>query len=216
MVIHGGLYIITGEEFSRGRSYTEVIQACISGGATAVQLREKHWPASWLVEAGRKLRRITQEAGVLFIVNDRVDVAMAVEADGVHIGQQDIPLELVRKIVGPHMVVGVSAGTPEEARAAEKDGASYIGVGPVFPTQTKKDARSPRGLRLLEEIRRATSLPIYAIGGIQIHNVASVIQAGADGAAVISAVVGADDVTGAVRAFVTEIQRAKNQQPQEE
>ncbi len=208
----GGLYVITGQEFSGKRSYAEVVQACITGGAGLIQLREKHWPTAKLVETGRELRRLTREAGVLFIVNDRVDVAMAVEADGVHIGQQDMPLEIVRKMVGPDMVVGVSAGTPAEARAAERSGASYIGVGPIFPTATKKDARPPRGLQLLGEIRRATSLPIYAIGGIKVHNVASVIKAGADGAAVISAVVGADDITEAARAFVKEIREARNKE----
>jgi len=205
MPSRGGLYVVTGQEFSRGRPYSEVVKACIKGGAGIIQLREKHWPASKILKVGRELRQITREAGVLFIINDRVDLAAAVKADGVHIGQRDVSLERVRKTVGPKMIVGVSAGTPEEARAAELHGASYIGVGPIFPTETKKDARPPRGLLVLGDIRQSVGLPIYAIGGIKIHNVASVIKAGADGAAVVSAVVGAEDIAGAARAFVEEI-----------
>ncbi len=205
----GGLYVVTGQEFSGGRPTLEVAAACIKGGAGIIQLREKHWPADKLVEVGRELRKITRRAGVLFIINDRVDVAVAVEADGVHIGQQDIPLPLVRKMLAPGMVVGVSAGTPAEARAAERDGASYLGVGPIFLTGTKKDARPPGGLGLLSEIRRATGLPIYAIGGIKLGHTAAVIGAGADGVAVVSAVVGADDITAAARAFVNEILKGK-------
>ena len=211
MRVPGGLYVVTGEEFSRGRAYPEVIKACIAGGAALIQFREKLWPAARLVEIGRELRKITRQAGVLFIVNDRVDVALALKADGVHVGQQDIPAAAVRQMVGPDMIVGVSAGTTEEALAAERDGASYIGVGPIFPTETKKDARSPRGLAKLAEIRRAVHIPIYAIGGIKAHTAAAVILAGADGAAVVSAVVGAADITGAARALAAEISKAKKQ-----
>ncbi len=201
--------MVTGQDFSGGRSYAEVVRACISGGAGIIQLREKDWPAARLVEAGLMIREMTREAGVLFIVNDRVDVALAVGADGVHIGQQDIALPMVRKMVGPRMVVGISAGNPGEARKAELEGASYIGAGPIYPTETKKDASSPGGLGMLGEIRRATSLPIYAIGGIKINNAADVIRAGADGVAVISGVVGADDIARAARDFVEEISKAK-------
>lgn len=202
--------MVTGQDFSRGRSYTEVVSASIRGGAAVVQLREKLWPAAQLLKTGQELRRMTREAGVIFIVNDRVDLALALEADGVHVGQQDLPLETVRRIVGTGMIVGVSAGTPEEALLAEKNGASYIGVGPIFPTDTKKDALSPRGLSLLGEIRAATRLPIYGIGGIKVENAASVIRAGADGVAVVSSVVGADDIEAAARALVAEINKARN------
>jgi thiamine-phosphate diphosphorylase len=205
----GGLYVVTGEEFSAGRPYIEVIKACIAGGAGIIQLREKSWDGARLIELGRELRKLTLEAGVLFIVNDRVDIAMAVEAEGVHIGQEDIPLPLMRKIAGPRMIIGVSAHNPAEAAAAEKEGAAYIGFGPVFPTETKKDTRPARGPEMLEKVRKATSLPIYAIGGIKVENTASVIRAGADGVAVISGVIGADDITGAARNFVLEVNKAK-------
>lgn len=208
-MINGGLYVVTGEEFSSGRTYPEVIEACISGGARVIQLREKTWPASKILEVGRYIRSVTRQNNVTFIVNDRVDLALALGADGIHVGQQDIPVQVVRKLVGPDMVVGTSAGTPEEARKAEKDGASYIGVGPVFPTETKKDARSPRGLDFLAEIKKSTNLPVYGIGGIKIENAGSVIRAGADGVAVVSAVVGAENIEEAARRFVEEIQKSK-------
>lgn len=208
-MINGGLYVVTGEEFSSGRTYPEVIEACIRGGARIIQLREKTWPASRILEVGRYIRSVTLQNKVTFIVNDRVDLALALEADGIHVGQQDIPVQVVRKLVGPDMIVGASAGTTEEARKAERDGASYIGVGPVFPTETKKDARSPRGLDLLAEIKNSTKLPVYGIGGIKIENAGMVVRAGADGVAVVSAVVGADNIEEAARRFVEEIEKSK-------
>lgn len=208
-MIDGGLYVVTGEEFSAGRTYPEVIEACIRGGARVIQLREKNWPAAKILEVGRYIRSVTKQNNVTFIVNDRVDLALALEADGIHVGQQDISVEVVRKLVGPDMIVGASAGTPEEARKAERDGANYIGVGPVFPTETKKDARSPRGLDLLAKIKNSTKLPVFGIGGIKIENAGQVIQAGADGVAVVSAVVGAVDIAQAARRFVEEIQKSK-------
>ncbi|WP_418791637.1 thiamine phosphate synthase [Phosphitispora sp. TUW77] len=209
IALRGGLYVVTGEDFFAARSYREVVSACIEGGAGIIQLREKNWPASRIFEVGREVREITHKSGVLLIINDRVDLALALEADGVHIGQEDIPLRAVRKLAGSKLIIGVSVGTPEQALEAERSGADYIGVGPIFPTETKKDARFPRGLQILTQIRQAVSLPIYAIGGVKLHNVASVIRAGADGVAVVSAVVGAADITDAARNFVAEIDRAK-------
>ncbi len=209
--VRSGLYVVTGMEFSGGRPYREVVSACINGGAGIIQLREKTWSASRLIQVGREIRELTRKSGTLFIVNDRVDLALALEADGVHVGQDDLPLPVVRKLAGNKMIIGVSAGNPREALEAENNGADYIGVGPVYPTETKKDTRSPRGLEILAEIRQAVSLPIYAIGGIKLHNVAPVIRAGADGAAVVSAVVGAADIAAAARALTAEIERAKKE-----
>lgn len=204
----GGLYVVTGEDFSKGRLYADVVRECIAGGAGIIQLREKNWSASRIIEIGRELREITRQARVLLIINDRVDLAIALDADGVHVGQQDIPLPIVRKLIGPNMLVGVSAGSRQEAIDAERDGANYIGVGPIFPTDTKKDASPPGGLALLTEIKHSTNLPLYAIGGIKVDNVASVIGAGADGVAVVSAIVGAEDIAKSAAAFIQEINKA--------
>lgn len=201
------VYVLTDPKLSRGRSHPEVVRAAIAGGATAVQLREKDGSTREMVEIGLELRRITREAGVLFIVNDRVDVAMAVEADGVHVGQSDMPAALVRKLVGPAMIVGVSASTVEKARQAVRDGADYLGVGAVYPTGSKADAGRPVGLERLREIRSQVNIPIVGIGGINLSNAAQVMAAGADGVSVISAVVSADDVAAAARQLLEAVTR---------
>lgn len=203
-----GLYVVTGEDFSKGRTTSQVVEACIRGGARVIQLREKNWDGAKLISEGLKIRTMTKEAGVMLIVNDRIDVAMALEADGVHVGQRDIPLQWVRKLVGPDVVIGVSTGSLEEAVIAEKGGADYVGVGPVFPTETKKDAEAPKGLEMLQDISKAISLPVIGIGGINMDNAADVIRRGAVGAAVVSAVTGADDIARAAGEMVAVINKA--------
>jgi len=196
------LYVITDERLSRGRPYREVVEAAISGGADAIQLREKAAPAGTLYRIARELREITRNADVSFLVNDRLDIALAVDADGVHIGQQDIPASVARRILGPGKILGVTAETVEEAHAAEKDGADYLGVGPVFEARgTKTDAGPPQGPAIIANIRPHTRLPIVAIGGIKAENARLVREAGADSAAVISAIVAADDIAKAARAL---------------
>jgi thiamine-phosphate diphosphorylase len=142
-------------------------------------------------------------------VNDRVDIAAAVEADGVNIGQTDMPLAAARKVVGKEMLIGISADTPEEARQVEREGADYIGYGPVFPTATKLDAGPVSGLDTLRAVCAASRLPVVAIGGISLDNIASVAQAGAACAAVISAVVCAEDMTQATRALIREFEKGE-------
>lgn len=196
------LYVITDERLGRGRSHLQVAEAAIRGGADVVQLRDKNASSRRLYDIGLQLRRITREANVHFVVNDRLDVALAVDADGVHIGREDLPAFVARRIVGPGKILGVSAETVEEAVAAEKEGADYLGVGPVFEARgTKADAGAPLGLDLIARIRRDCRLPIVAIGGINAGNARSVRDAGADAAAVISAVVSADDVAQAARSL---------------
>jgi thiamine-phosphate pyrophosphorylase len=204
------LYVITDRRLASGRSHEEVAREAIAGGATVIQLRDKEASTKELVEIGRRLRRLTAERGVTFIVNDRVDVALAVNADGVHLGQEDMPAALARQLMGPAKVIGVSASTVEEAKRAEKDGANYLGVGPVYATVTKPDAGEPIGVEGLAEILRAVSIPVVAIGGIKEGNVEEVIAAGADGVAVVSAVVAAQDIEAAARRLrrkIKEIQR---------
>jgi thiamine-phosphate diphosphorylase len=194
------LYVITDEKASRGRSHLQVAEAAIVGGADVLQLRDKEAPGGLLYRVALQLRRITREAKVPFIVNDRLDIALAADADGVHVGQADLPASVVREIMGPGKILGVSVDTVEEAMQAEKDGADYLGVGPVFEArETKPDAGLPLGVDRITRIRRQCRLPIVAIGGINAENALMVREAGADAAAVISAIVAADDIAHAAR-----------------
>ena len=193
------VYVVTDRELARGRSLEAVVAAAIAGGATAIQLREKKATTRDFVELAQALRGMTQEAGVSLIVNDRIDVALAVDADGVHVGQDDMPARLARQLIGPERILGVTAGTEEEARRAQRDGADYLGCTAVFPTSTKPDHREPLGLDGLERLARAVSIPVVAIGGIHAGNAADVLARGAAGIAVVSAVMAADDPEAATR-----------------
>ncbi len=195
------LYVITDAGLARGRSHQEVIEATILGGATIVQYRAKDVSTRQMVTEAQVLRELTRRAGVPFIVNDRVDVALAVDADGVHIGQDDMPVALARKLIGDRLL-GVSAHSLSEAVQAVQDGADYLGVGPVFATPTKPDAAPPIGIDGLTTIRRQISIPIVAIGGINQTNAAEVIRTGVEGIAVVSAVVAAEDVAAAARQLI--------------
>lgn len=194
------LYVITDEKVSRGRSHLEVAEAAILGGADVLQLRDKEAPGGRLYRVALRLRKLTRDAKVPFIVNDRLDIALAADADGVHVGQADLPASVVREIIGPGRILGVSVETVEEAIRAERDGADYLGVGPVFEARgTKPDAGLPLGVDRIARIRRHCRLPIVAIGGIDAGNARQVREAGADAAAVISAIGTADDIAQAAR-----------------
>jgi thiamine-phosphate pyrophosphorylase len=194
------LYVITDEKVSRGRSHLQVAEAAILGGADVLQLRDKEASGGLLYRVALQLRKLTRDAKVPFIVNDRLDIALAADADGVHVGQADLPASVVRKIMGPGRILGVSVDTVEQAILAEKDGADYLGVGPVFEArETKPDSGEPLGVDRIARIRRHSRLPIVAIGGIHAGNAGQVREAGADAAAVISAIVSADDIAQATR-----------------
>ncbi|HEX5415041.1 MAG TPA: thiamine phosphate synthase [Chloroflexota bacterium] len=193
------VYLVTDGRLARGRDLVEVVSAALAGGVTAVQLREKEASTLAQVELGRALRRVTREAGALLIVNDRVDVAVAVEADGVHLGQDDLPVEVARQILGPEAIVGGSAGNAAELAASLAAGVDYLGVGPIYPTASKADAGAAIGPSGLAALRASTGLPLVGIGAINAAKVAPVIRAGADGVAVISAIISAKDVYVAAR-----------------
>jgi thiamine-phosphate pyrophosphorylase len=194
------LYVITDEQVGRGRSHLQIAEAAILGGADVLQLRDKESSGGRLFRVALQLRKLTREAKVPLIVNDRLDIALAVDADGVHLGQADLPASVARNIMGSGRILGVSAETVAEAVAAEKDGADYLGVGPVFDARgTKPDAGEPRGLELIASVRRHCRLPIVAIGGIDPDNARKVLEAGADAVAVISAIAAADDIEEAAR-----------------
>lgn len=192
-----GLYMVTTEH--HGKSHIEVAAAAIEGGASIIQYREKYGSSRMLLKTASMLRELTNEAGVNLIINDRVDIALAVGADGVHLGQDDLSLEAARNIMGDKYIIGVSATNFDEAIDAASGGADYIGLGPIFPTPSKDDAAPPMGLDGLSAVARAVKIPIIAIGGITADNAGDVIMLGADGIAVISAVAAADDMVGAAR-----------------
>jgi thiamine-phosphate pyrophosphorylase len=196
-----GLYAIIDTETLKGRSHAELTRQVLSGGAKVVQLRDKVSDKQVLYPIAMEVRKICAEAGALFIMNDYLDLALAVKADGLHIGQTDLLLKEARKLLPADMLLGLSTQTVPQAIMAEKDGADYIGVGAVFPTTTKKNARG-HGPGILSESKKAVKLPIVAIGGITLDNVGEVIAAGADSAAVISAILNAPSPEEAARQFI--------------
>ncbi|GAC1449941.1 MAG: thiamine phosphate synthase [Ktedonobacterales bacterium] len=204
------LHVLTDRVWSRGRGTLDVARAAIAGGATVIQLRDKLATTRLLVEEGLALRRLTRECGVLLIVNDRIDVALAVDADGAHVGQDDMPAPIARELLGPKRILGVSASSLAEAEVAVAQGADYLGVGPIYATRGKDDAGAPTGPALLEEIReRWGAMPQVAIGGIDARTVAAVMSAGAAGIAVITAVVSADDIAGVARTLIDSVRQAR-------
>lgn len=193
------LYVVTDPILARGRPLTEIVAAALEGGATAIQLRDKTSNALALVELGRELRRLTRAVDALLFVNDRVDLAMAIEADGVHLGQDDLPVAVARRILGPDAIVGGSAGNLDELARSLAAGVDYLGVGPCYATGSKPDAGDAIGPAGLAVIRGATDLPIVGIGGVNAENLGPVLAAGANGVAVISAIIAAADVRAAAR-----------------
>lgn len=194
------IYALTDSSFSLGRSTEEVVCALLSAGVRIVQYREKTRNAGAMLEECRLLRRLTREAGACFIINDYVDLALLVDADGVHVGQEDLPVPEVRRLVGTDKIIGLSTQTQEQALAAERCGADYIGIGPIFATQTKKDACAPLGLSYLEWVAAHIQLPAVAIGGINEGNIGEVARHGARCCALVSELVSAPDIRAKVRA----------------
>ena len=201
------LYVITGEEFHPDRDVVDVMEEAIQGGTDIIQLRDKTNSKKVVLEKAIKLRALTKKYSIPFIVNDHIDVALAVDADGIHLGQDDLPLETARKIIGPNKVIGISTHRIEEARAAEKGGADYIGAGPIFPTNSKSDVVDPVTTEYIKQVNAEISIPFVAIGGIKLHNVSDVLHAGAKRICVISEVVGSDDVKGTCESFQQAINR---------
>jgi thiamine-phosphate pyrophosphorylase len=203
------VYLVADPSATRGRVLLDVVRAAVHGGATAVQLRDKHASARALAESARALVALLRPLGVPLLVNDRVDVAAVAAADGAHVGQSDLAAADARRLLGPAALLGVSATTAAEARAIDPAIADYVGAGPVFPTGSKDDADPPTGLDGLAAIRAATALPVVAIGGIGVANAADVVRAGAHGVAVISAICSADDPEGAARALAAAVRGAR-------
>jgi thiamine-phosphate pyrophosphorylase len=191
--INYGLYLVTDREITGQRDFLDTVERAILGGVTVVQLREKDVSSLEFLELAKALKSVTQKHSVPLIINDRLDIALCVDAEGLHVGQGDIPLSYARKILGADKIIGVSTATLQEAIDAQKSGADYIGVGAMFPTSTKSDTRKVT-LEQLKEIKESVSIPVVAIGGINASNAAMVYDTGADGIAVVSAILGQDDV----------------------
>jgi len=194
-----GIYGLTAETMSRGRSNYEVVAAMLAGGVKFLQYREKAKTAREMYDECLELRRLTQNAGATFLIDDFVDLALAVDADGVHIGQTDLPAAIVRQLLGPDKTIGLSTHGPADLLAANElaNVIDYVGVGPVFATQTKKNAAAV-GLEYVRYAAGNSRLPYVAIGGIKEHNIGAVAEAGAGTIAVVSGVVGAADIAAAI------------------
>ncbi|MBW2043209.1 MAG: thiamine phosphate synthase [Deltaproteobacteria bacterium] len=204
------LYLVTDRGLAGGKPTLEIVEAAVKGGVTCVQLREKHASTREFIEEATAVRDFLSRAGIPLIINDRLDVALAVEADGLHLGQTDMPLETARRIAGRSLIIGVSAESVRDAIEAENAGADYISASPVFSTPTKTDTAPPLGLKGVKEIRRRTALPLVAIGGLNPENIEAVIRSGADGVAVVSAIVCAKDPAEAARRLKERIQKARS------
>ncbi|MGI6093218.1 MAG: thiamine phosphate synthase [Negativicutes bacterium] len=186
------LYLVTDRELVGNKDFYESVEQAISGGVTLLQLREKSASSRDFYFVAKKIKEIAVRFNIPLIINDRLDIALAVDADGLHVGQSDLPVEVVRKLLGPDKVIGVSATNITEALAAEEGGADYLGVGAMFPTGTKSDASSV-SLTEIEEIKQTVKIPVVAIGGINEGNAASVMRTGIDGISVVSAILAKDN-----------------------
>ena len=212
-MIDYSLYLVTDRALSLGRSTVEVVRAAIRGGVSCVQLREKGCSTREFMDEARLLKALLAGTGVPLFINDRLDVALAVGADGVHLGQNDLAIADARRLVGNRMIIGISAESVADAIRAEAEGADYIGASPVFTTSTKTDTAPPLGLDGLRAIRRAVQLPLVAIGGIDADNASQVLRAGADGLAVVSAIVSAPCPRTAAAGLRQRIQSTHNEEP---
>ncbi|MCM1165111.1 MAG: thiamine phosphate synthase [Lachnospiraceae bacterium] len=192
------LYLVTDRRLMSSKTVEESVASAIEGGASVVQLREKDCSSREFYELALRVKRITAPKNVPLLINDRIDICLAADADGVHLGQRDIPCAAARKILGADKIIGVSAALPEEAARAQLDGADYLGVGAVFPTGTKSDTR-PVTPEIIREIRAAVSIPFVVIGGVNSDNIGQLYGLGINGAAVVSAIVSQSDVCAAAR-----------------
>ena len=193
-ILDADIYCLTSEEHSRGRTNIFVVGEMLKAGIKVIQYREKHKSMLEKHREAEALRRMTREAGARLIVNDHVDLAVAVEADGVHLGQDDMPIGAVRRIIGEHMAIGLSTHSLAQAEKAVQDGADYIGVGPIFKTYTKKDVCDPVGFDYLDQVVQKIQIPFVAIGGIKKGNIRKVREHGASCIALVTEIVGADDI----------------------
>ncbi|MFK4785986.1 thiamine phosphate synthase [Fusobacterium sp. MFO224] len=200
------MYLVTDREILNGRDLNKAVEESILGGATIIQLREKHVSDEEFFKIAKELKKITDRYKIPFIINDNIEVAKMVDATGVHIGQSDDNLLYARKILGEEKIIGVSVGNVEEAKLAEADGADYVGIGAVFFTATKDDINKPLEIEGLKEVVESISIPNVAIGGIHLDNVKEVMRTGTDGVAIISEILGKEDIKKASEILLSYIE----------
>ena len=200
-----GLYVILDPSVCSDRSLIDILKEAATAGARLFQYRNKSASMKEAYAEALVLRKVALEAGVTFIVNDRCDLALAVDADGVHLGQEDLPLDLARKVMGPDRLIGISTHNLDQVRVASAGKPDYLGFGPIFKPRSKQDHDPVVGLEGLRAMRKLTSLPVFAIGGIQVDQAGEVTRAGANGVAVISAILKAPDISHAVKSFLAQM-----------
>lgn len=196
------LYLVTDRSVMSAKSLEQAVEQAIQGGCTVVQLREKNASSREFFETAQRVKQITDSYHIPLIINDRTDICLAVNAAGIHVGQQDLSAKVVRSMVGPDKIIGVSAATLSEAIQAEQDGADYLGVGAMFSTSTKTNTR-PVTVEQLAQIKQAVQIPVVAIGGIQSSNAATLTETGIDGIAVVSAILAQENITHAAQQLKT-------------
>lgn len=199
MEIDYRLYLVTDRSFLGNKNLKEAVKEAIEGGTTFVQIREKNISTREFYKIALEVKEVTDYYKVPLVINDRIDIAQAIDADGVHLGQSDMPLNVARKILGNNKLIGISVGNIKNALEAQKNGADYIGIGTVFYTGTKKDINTPIGIEGLKDICSSIKIPKVAIGGINRENLGNVLLAGVDGAAVVSAILGQSDIKEAAK-----------------
>ena len=209
MIVDYSVYLVTDRELARGRTTLEIAAAAIRGGVSCIQLREKTCSTREFIDEALAIRSLLARHEIPLIINDRVDVALAVKADGIHLGQKDMPCSMARQLIPESMIVGISVESLDDAIVAQKDGADYLGVSPIYSTPTKTDTAQPLGLEGLRSIRSEVDLPLVGLGGLNADTAEAVIHNGADGVAVVSAIVAADDPEAATRALSEIVRLAK-------
>jgi thiamine-phosphate pyrophosphorylase len=201
MPLDYSLYLITDRSILNGRDLFQAVEDSIKGGVTLVQLREKNISSLDFYNIAVKMKKLVNSYGIPLIINDRLDIALASEADGLHIGQEDLPLEITRKLLGPHKILGYSVANVEQALFGQSKGADYLGAGTVYPTSSKSDTGLAIGTEVLKKIKQHVSLPVVGIGGIGLSNIEEVKMTGIDGISLISAILGSMDIEATSRAL---------------
>ncbi len=211
-MIHGStwdVYLVTDRSLLSGRSLLSVVEAAVAGGVSVVQLREKTLSTRGFYDQGMEIRDFLRSRGVPLVINDRIDIALALDADGVHLGRDDMPPEIARRLMGPHRIIGLSINEPAHLLDGSPQFADYLAVSPVFLTPTKEDITTPWELEGLRQARAMTDLPLVAIGGIKRSNAREVAQCGADCVAVVSDIMAAEDPQKACRSLVEQVRAGK-------